>query len=152
MSTTATTTKWPGTTEQRDLRRVQKTGLYFMTGWRAGTHNDWFELVKGRTRLRDRWIWAEKHLTDQAPALERLRAEVAGTIILARFADASQSSASQSWFNLIAAQDDYAEGWYFDDECLEVDGWIQTEGTTPASGNQKATTWKGWRKPEPKPE
>ena len=32
------------------------------------------------------------------------------------FAEGRNSRASQSWFNIAAAQDDYAEGWYFDPE------------------------------------
>lgn len=148
MTRIATRTVWPGTTEERELRRMQKIGHQFVTEWRAGKHGEsgWFEIVKDGTRLRDRWIWAEKHLADREPALEWLRAEIAGTIILASVADGRQSAASQSWFNLAAAQDDYAEGWYFDPECLQADGWIEVEGTTQKTKTKPARKWQGWKK------
>ena len=148
MSTT-TPTKWPGTTEQRELRRVQKIGKQFVIEWRAGKQKNtgWFEIVKDGTRLRDRWIWADGHIPDQSPALEELRAEVAGQIIVASLADGSQSAASQAWFTMPAAQNDFAEGWYFDDECLEADGWIRAEGKTKATDTAPSRKWTGWRKP-----
>lgn len=148
MSTT-TPTKWPGTTELRELRRVQKVGKQFVTEWRAGGHKKtgWFEVVRDGTRLRDRWIWADTHIPDRTPELEELRAEVAGLIIVETFADGSQSAGSQSWFNNAAAQDAYEEGWYFDHECLADDGWIVAEGTTKATDTSPARTWKGWKKP-----
>ena len=142
-------TKWPGTTEERELRRVQKVGDEFMTEFRAGKHTDagdssgWLPFIKKRTRLRDRWIWADKHLPDQRPELERLRAEVAGTIMVESFADGSNSVASVHWFEKAAAQDEYAEGWYFDDECMLFDGWEIVEGTTKDDPPRK---WTGWRK------
>lgn len=142
-------TKWPGTPEERELRRVQKVGAEFMTEFRAGKHTDekkgsgWFPLVRDGTRLRDRWIWIGKHLDDKRPELERLRAEIAGTIMVESFAHGQNSAASAHWFEKAAAQDDYAEGWYFDPECLEFDGWQVVKGTTQDNPPRE---WTGWRK------
>ena len=147
MSTTAPT-KWPGTTEERELRRVQKVGHQFMTEWRADPASvaDWMKVIKDETRLRDRWIWSEKHLPDTTANLEALRAEVAGLIMVNSFETGTNSSLSQRWFRAAAEQDEFAEGWYFDHECLETDGWTVTEGTTKKTETTPARKWIGWRK------
>ena len=59
------------------------------------------------------------------------------------FAEGRNSRALQSWFNIAAAQDDYAEGWYFDPECLQRDGWEMVTGKT---NNDPPRKWTGWRK------
>ena len=147
MSTT-TPTKWPGTLEERELRRVQKVGLQFMTEWRAEPASvaHWMNVIRKETRLRDSWIWTKKRLTDTHAKLEALRAEVAGLIMVNRFKTGKSSSHSQRWFVAAAAQDDLAEGWYFDDGCLVDDGWIVTKGTIEATDSAQARNWTGWTK------
>ena len=64
-------------------------------------------------------------------------------IVLEAFADGSQSSTAKRWFTQAAAQDDYCEAWYFDEECLEFDGWVIVEGKTKDAPPRQ---WQGWRK------
>lgn len=123
-------------------------GAAFVTEWRTVPKKmaEWMKIIKDETRLRDRWISAGKHLLDTSAPLELLRAEIAGQIIVNSFANGTNSVLSQRRFNAAAAQNDFAEGWYFDDECLKGDGWIVTEGITEKTETKPSRTWTGWKK------
>ena len=131
-------TQWPGTLEQRELRRAQLIGKAWVSARRADPGNKWIAFVLERIRLRDRWLWSPMYLKDTK--LDESRTQVAGDALLSAFADGSQSQGSASWFNTAAQTDEWAEGWLFDEECLRVDGWVETTGQT-----EDGKTWHGWR-------
>lgn len=119
-----TTTQWPGDTAKRELRRAQLVGTVYVSRLYAGKHDPALhERIRKETRLRDRWIWAEKHLETRGEGLDLLRAEIAGSLIVQEIGASKQQSLD--WFEAAAALDDWAEGWYFDHECLPEDGWIR---------------------------
>ena len=133
-------TQWPGTLEQRELRRAQLIGKAWVSAWRAkpDKHANWIPVIRERTRLRDRWLWSSVYLEDTK--FDEGRAQVAGDAILSAFADGSQSQGSVYWFNAAAPTDEWADGWLFDEECLRADGWVETTGQT-----EDGKTWHGWR-------
>ena len=134
--------QWTGTPEERGLRRAQLIGKAWVSAWREdpGKHAKWLPVIRKRTRICYRWLWASVHLTDTK--YDESRAQFAGDILLSAFADGSNSAASTYWFNTAAETDEWAEGWLFDEECLHADGWVETTGRT-ANGR----TWQGWHKP-----
>ena len=140
MSTNMSMTQWPGTLEEREQRRAQLIGKAWVSKWRAdpGKSAGWMLVIRGRTRLRDRWLWSSQYLPDEK--FDESRAQVAGDAILSAFADGSQSQLSAYWFDAAASTDEWAEGWLFDEECLRADGWGETTGQTK---DEKA--WRGWR-------
>ena len=111
-----------------------------MSKWREkpAEHADWITVIRERTRVRDRWLWASRHLPDET--LDKSRAQVAGDAMLSAFADGSQSRLSVHWFNDAAQTDDWAEGWLFDEECLRADGWVEV------TGGANSEAWRGWRR------
>ena len=147
MTTAESPATWPGTLEDRELLRAQKIGEAFMVELRAGKHTQtkegsgWLAIFKERTRLRDRWIWYPTGLKDQTADVETFRAESAGTIMLATFADGTNSHIASHFFDLAAPQRDYTEGWLFDPECLEYDGWQRMIRTIDGTPPQKLSAW-----------
>ena len=132
--------EWPGTKEVRGLRRAQLIGWAFILIWREkpDEYAKWIRVIRERTRVRDRWLWASRHLPDET--LDKSRAQVAGDIMLSVIADGSLSQASVYWFNAAAQTDEWAEGWLFDEECLRADGWVET------TGEANGKPWRGWRR------
>ena len=131
--------EWPGTQAERELRRAQLSGGALVSAWRAEPAElaGWIPVIRERTRVRDRWLWASRHLPDEK--LDKSRAQVAGDAMLSGFADGSLSQASAHWFDAAAQTDDWAEGWLFDEECLRADGWVET------TGEANGKPWRGWR-------
>ena len=131
--------QWPGTLEERELRRAQLLGKAWVAAWRAasGEYADWIPVFRERTPLCYRWLWASVHLKDTK--YDESRAQFAGDSLLSVFADGSNSAASVFWFNAAAETDEWAEGWLFDEECLRADGWAETTGQTDKG------RWRGWR-------
>ena len=132
--------EWPGTKAERKLRRAQLLGEAWVSKLRAKPDElaSWISVIRERTRVRDRWLWASRHLPDET--LDKSRAQVAGDIMLSGFADGSLSQASAHWFDAAAQTDEWAEGWLFDEECLRADGWVE------ATGEANGVTWHGWRR------
>ena len=133
--------QWTGTLEQRELRRAQLIGEAWVSGWRAdpGKYAAWILLISGRTRLRDRWLWSSRYLNDEK--LDESRAQLVGDSLLSAFADGTQSRLSAYWFNAAAKTDEWAEGWLFDEECLQADGWVER------TGQIQGKPWRGWHQP-----
>ena len=135
-------TKWPGTPELRDQRRAQLIGTEFVLQWRAKLlAREWMEEVRKRTRRRDAWVWSKRYHDDHDHELERLRAQVAGEAILVACTDATTNQSAGEWFDRAARIDDQAEAWLFENEVLELDGWIQT-----ATGTGDGKPVAEWRK------
>ena len=133
--------QWTGTPKERELRRAQLIGKAWVSKWRAdpGKWAKWLPVIRKRTRLRDRWLWASEYLPEKK--FDKSRAQVAGDILLSGFADGSNSAASAYWFNAAAETDEWVEGWLFDEEYLCPDGWVETTGQKDDGG-----TWRGWCK------
>lgn len=132
--------EWPGTPEERGLRRAQLIGKVWVSAWRADSvkYAKWMTFIRERTLLRDRWLWSPRYLEDKR--LDESRAQVAGDALLSAFAAGSQSQTSAYWFNAAAELDEWAEGWLFDKECLREDGWGE------ATGEVNGRPWRGWRR------
>lgn len=133
-------TQWPGTLEERDLRRAQLIGKAWVSAWRADPdkYAAWIAFILKRTRLRDRWLWSSVHLKDTT--FDESRAQIMGDALLSVFADGSSSQLSTQWFGVAAQTDEWAEGWLFDEECLRADGWGE------ATGKENGQPWRGWRR------
>ena len=136
--------QWPGTQEERELRRAQLIGKAWVSAWRAepDKSTNWIPVIRERTRPRDRWLWSFRYLPDDK--FDESRAQVAGDALLSAFAAGSQGQASASWFNTAAQTDEWAEGWLFDKECLCADGWVETTGQ-----QEDGRDWRGWRRHTP---
>ena len=135
--------QWTGTPEERELRRAQLIGKAWVAAWREDSGNlaNWLPVIRERTRLCYRWLWASEHYLKDTKDDKR-RAQFAGDILLSAFADGSNSHLSVYWFNAAAETNEWAEGWLFDEQCLHADGWVETTGRTDDGG-----TWHGWHKP-----
>ena len=130
----------PGTPEERDLRRAQLIGAAFLITIRsdnflhlmrsrklpekANTVLQWFELVRTNTARRERWIWAKEYDNDHEVKLDRLRAEVAGMILLEAVKPGQPNhKAASRWFNPAADLSD-VDAWLFAPKVLDEDRWV----------------------------
>lgn len=133
-------TQWPGTLAEREQRRAQLIGEALMSKLREKPDDlaGWMPVIRERTPVHYRWLWASRHLRDEK--LDKSRAPFAGDAMLSAFADGSQSQASAYWFDAAMPLDEWADAWLFDKECLRADGWGE------ATGKENGKPWRGWRR------